>query len=159
MKVFFALLMMALVSACSITDLEVRVPMLLQSGSSSLYAGGQPMVRVDTSTSGFNETWHVMTGNFTPQPDAPKLDFERTRVVTFFLGLRFSSATSFQIQKTQLEAGVLTLFVSVHEPAPGVVVIPTITSSFSSLAFQGLEILEVKVVDANSSALIAQTTQ
>ena len=101
-----------------------------------------------------------MNGNQIPQPDAPNLDFKQTRVVTFFLGQRPSGGYSFYyIQNATLEAQTLSVFVAINEPKPGTTIIPTISSSFSSLSYDNTSFTRVRVVNFASGKVIAESVR
>jgi hypothetical protein len=146
------------ISACSTSIPELGIPVQLSSGSVSVYASSQPMVKLDTSTRGFDQTWQLMHGNQIPLPTTPSLDFNHTRVVTFFMGLRPSSGYGFHfIQSSKLEAQTLTISVRFTEPPSDATIIPMLTSPFSSLSFNNASFTQVRVVNEASGQVIAES--
>jgi hypothetical protein len=148
------------ISGCLISIPEPGMSVRLSSGNSSLYGSSQAMVRLDTSTRGFNQSWQLMHGNQIPVPATPNINFETARVVTFFMGLRPTSAYSFSyLQDSKLEAQTLTVFVRLKEPASDATVIPMLTSPFSSLSFNNASFTQVRVVNEASGQVIAESTR
>jgi hypothetical protein len=158
-KLYVLIAILLLIPACSTTTVEPGIPTLLISGSHSAYANSQPMVRLDNTNSSFSTTWQLMNANQIPQPDVPKLDFNRTRVVTFFLGQRPNGGYGFYyIQNATLEAQTLTVFVAIKEPKPETPIIPTISSAFSSLSYETTSFTRVRVMNFSSGAVMAESS-
>ncbi len=144
------------ISGCSSSTPEPETSARLSSGSSSIYGNSQPMVRLDTTTSSFEQSWQLMHGNQIPVPVTPDINFKTTRVVTFFMGLRPNSGYGFSFtQDSKLEAGSLTVFVRLTEPASDAVVIPVQTSPFSSFSVNAANFKQVRVVNQASGQVIA----
>jgi PrcB C-terminal len=144
------------ISACSGATPELGIPVRLSSGSSSLYASSQAMVKLDSSARGFNQTWQLMHGNQIPPPITPNINFETARVVTFFMGLRPTSGYGFSVvQASKLEAQTLTVVVRLQEPASNATVIPMLTSPFSSLSLNNASFTQVQVVNEATGEVIA----
>ena len=146
------------ISGCSSSIPEPETSVRLSSGSNSIYGSSQPMVRLDTSTSSFDQSWQLMHGNQIPVPVTPDINFKTTRVVTFFMGLRPTSGYGFSfVQDSKLEAQTLTVFVRLKEPALDATVIPMQTSPFSSFSFSNASFKQVRVVNQASGQVIAES--
>jgi PrcB C-terminal len=146
------------ISGCSNSIPESDSLVRLSSGSSSIYASSQAMVRLDTSIRDFDQTWQLMHGNQIPVPITPNINFRTTRAVTFFMGLRPTSGYSFSVvQASKLEAQTLTVVVRFKEPASDATVIPVLTSPFSSFGFKNASFSLVRVVNEATGEVIAES--
>jgi PrcB C-terminal len=146
------------ISGCSISIPELGTSVRLSSGSSSIYASSQAMVRLDTSIPSFEQSWQLMHGNQIPVPATPNINFKNTRVVTFFMGLRPTSGYGFSVvQDAKLKAQTLTIVVRFQEPASDATVIPMLTSPFSSFGFKNASFSLVRVVNEATGEVIAES--
>jgi PrcB C-terminal len=157
-KLYGSIGVLLVISACSSLTPDLGLPVHLSSGSSSVYGSNQAMVKLDTSSSSFNQSWQLMHGNQIPLPAAPNINFKTTRVVTFFMGLRPSGGygVSF-VQNAKLEARTLTISVRFTKPLPDETVIPMLTSPFSSLSFENASFSLVRVVNEATGEVIAES--
>jgi hypothetical protein len=157
-KFYGSIGILLVISACSTSIPELGSPVRVSSGSSSVYANSQPMVKLDTSNSSFDQTWQLMHGNQISLPVTPNINFETARVVTFFMGQRPTSGYGFSyVQDSKLEAQMLTISVRFTEPASDATTIPMLTSPFSSLSFNNARFTQVRVVNEATGQVIAES--
>jgi PrcB C-terminal len=104
------------------------------SGSQSAYTNQELSVRLDATPEAFDATWAIVSGNIVPATHAPFIDFERSKVVTVFLGQRATGGYGFRLLSANLEAnGTLQLTLETSEPRPGSITTQAFTSPYLML--------------------------
>jgi hypothetical protein len=142
------------------TNAEPLIIKNLSSGGNAAYNNPNPLLRWDVSAASFAQTWQIMNGNQLPVPSAPSLDFNRSSVLTFFLGQRPTGGYGVALATTRVERGVLTLRFNLSEPAPGRLVTQALTSSFVSvLVTGGTKFQQVVAVNNLTGAILGQLEQ
>lgn len=139
------------------TNTEPLTLRSIESGGISAYNDPRPMLRWDTTSSAFNTTWRLLTGNQIPAPAAPNLEFSRSSAVTFFMGQKPTGGFGVALAVARVERGTLTLRLNISEPAPGRLVTQVITSPFvSALVTGGAKFTRVVAVNNATNVVLAQ---
>jgi hypothetical protein len=108
----------------------VTVMNMIGSGSQSLYAEQNLGVRLDANPEQFAATWQLVSGNQVPAPNAPFVDFTRSKVVTVFMGQKPTGGYGLKLLTSSLQNGTLRLTLEANEPAPGMFTTQVITSPY-----------------------------
>jgi PrcB C-terminal len=104
------------------------------SGSQSAYTSQELAVRLDATPEAFDATWAIVSGNVVPATHAPFIDFERSKVVTVFLGQRATGGYGLRLLSANLEAGgTMQLQLETSEPRAGSITTQAFTSPYLML--------------------------
>jgi hypothetical protein len=133
--------------------LEVKA---LASGGNSAHGSENALVRLDSSQASLEQTWKIVGGNQVPAPSAPSVDFNRSKVVTIFLGSRPTGGYGIAIADTKLEGKTLVVGVNIREPGAGSITTQSFTSPYASITVSNAEFSSVRVVNKANGKVIAQ---
>ncbi len=142
------------------TNSEPLTLRALSSGSNAAYRDAVPSLRWDTSASSFTQTWRLLTGNQLPTPPVPNLEFNRSSVITFFVGQRPTGGYGVALASAKIEKGILTLRLNLSQPASGQLLTQAITSPFISvIQTGGVKFQRIVAVNNTTGEVIARLEQ
>lgn len=121
-------------------------------GSNSQYNASTPSAVVARSASAFASAWRTVSGNQSPAPAAPAVDFTRAAAITIYAGQKPSGGYGIRVLGSSLQAGTLTLQVEFTAPAPGLITTQSLTSPYLALEVQG-SFTRVVVQDAAGNSV------
>ncbi len=137
----------------------LNVRPILQGGNAA-YTDTKPLLRWDTNTNSFSQTWKIMNGNQLPIPSVPNLDFTRASAITFFVGQKPTGGYGLAVANAKLESNVLTLRLNLSEPAAGTIQTQALTSPFVSVFVTGAtKAKRIVAVNNATGVVLAQLEQ
>jgi hypothetical protein len=127
------------------TSLTLPIIQTVEAGSNAEYSQGELLTRFDDNEPDFLKTWKLVAGNQIPLPAAPKIDFNKSRTVTVFLGQRPTGGYSIRYKSATLENNTLNLVMETTAPSPDRMVSQVITSPYVILEIKNTQFSAVQV--------------
>jgi PrcB C-terminal len=129
---------------------------VLGTGGNTAYTNQQPGVRLDATAASLGQTWGIIGGNQIPAPTPPSVDFNRSRIVTVFLGQKPTGGFGIAVAGAKLDGSTLSLEVNLREPSTGSILTQALTSPYVSVRVNSTAITSVRVINKANGQVIAK---
>ncbi len=127
------------------TSIIIPIVQTLETGYNAAYAQDNSYTRFDESEMDFLATWKMIAGNQIPLPNAPRIDFSNSRVITVFSGQKPTGGYGIAYKSATLEGSTLKLSIEMTSPIPGRAVTQALTSPFVMLEVKNTQFNTVQV--------------